>query len=58
MYLEALPCLMDVVDSDPNTAPEPRKAASHLGPQHLIKAMERVKDIALQEDRGWNEWLA
>lgn len=53
MHLEALPCLMDVVDSDPNTAPEPRKAASHLGPQHLIKAMERVKDIALQEDRGF-----
>lgn len=27
------------------------EAASHLGPQHLIKAMERVKDIALQEDQ-------
>lgn len=27
------------------------EAASHLGPQHLINAMERVKDIALQEDQ-------
>ena len=49
---------LDVVDFRSQHL-SPAKAASHVGPQHLIKAMKRIKDLALQEDMGWNVngWL-